>query len=810
MLIKYSINKDLSKFEKLLTKSLRKWGSKMQKRITSFMVSLVLVVGLLMPIGDISKVYAASEKLEQALQWAISIANDNRHGYSQSNRWGNPDYDCSSFVISALKAAGYDVGGATYTQNMRSSLTPRGFTWIPWSQIGGEVNLRRGDILLNDSSNTSKQHTEFYLGNGKNVGAHQNYGYPAAGDQTGKEISVSGYYNHPWTGVLRENGSVSDTCNCSTDFAGNYIVTTNQYPLTMRSGHGTGYAQIIAIPRGEQVYVSKADGTWAHVEWNGYKGYCSMQYLTKVQSVSAPTIHAWMSDTGMGSSPSIYRTGKSYYLCYELTDPQTGKRFNEVADANYTVTETIYKPDGSVAFSHSYDNSDNNWISHTPNEAGTYRGKVAISGDYIGDVEVSFEVKQHVASLHGWFSDNKMGEEVQECQKGTMYYLCYRIIDKETGELSSDFDDSDYSITETIYKPDGSIGHTYTYQNKKDNWIGYRFDQEGTYKGVITFTLGDYTAELKTESVVGHSHKYISNITKEPSCTQEGRKTYQCVCGESYIESIEKTGHFWDDGPITKAPTAKEQGTRTYTCHSCGEVRMEQIPATGQKDDNMDEDNTDQDSDDDTDQDSNNNMGKEEPEILEVGDLVEDSSGAATYEVISVNGTAVCVEYVESENAKDTTIKIPAKIITEGGVICKVTSISRGAFQNNRRVKKIVVGSNVKVIGDKAFYGCKNLSTVSLCKNVSTIGLGAFGGCVKLKNLTLPSKVAQIGSNAFYGCRQLKKLQIKTTKLTAKKLGKKAFRGLSIKTVIQVPKSKLRIYKNLFRQRGLSSRNKVR
>ena len=74
------------------------------------MVSLVLVVGLLMPIGEISKVYAASEKLEQALQWAISIANDNRHGYSQSNRWGNPDYDCSSFVISALKAAGYDVG----------------------------------------------------------------------------------------------------------------------------------------------------------------------------------------------------------------------------------------------------------------------------------------------------------------------------------------------------------------------------------------------------------------------------------------------------------------------------------------------------------------------------------------------------------------------------------------------------------------------------------------------------------------------------------------------------------------------------
>ena len=90
----------------------------------------------------------------------------NRSFYTcQCNRWGNPDYDCSSFVISALKAAGFDVGGATYTQNMRSELTTRGFTWIPWSQIGSAANLRRGDILLNNSSITSRQHTEFYLGN---------------------------------------------------------------------------------------------------------------------------------------------------------------------------------------------------------------------------------------------------------------------------------------------------------------------------------------------------------------------------------------------------------------------------------------------------------------------------------------------------------------------------------------------------------------------------------------------------------------------------------------------------------------------
>ena len=139
-----------------------------------------------------------------------------------------------------------------------------------------------------------------------------------------------------------------------------------------------------------------------------------------------------------------------------------------------------------------------------------------------------------------------------------------------------------------------------------------------------------------------------------------------------------------------------------------------------------------------------------------------------------------------------------------------MTSVSKGAFQNNKKLKKVVVGSNVKTIGDKAFYGCKNLGTVTLGKNVSSIGTSAFMGCTKIKSLCLPSKVTQIGPNAFYGCKALKKLDIKSAKLTARSLGKKAFRGLPDRTVIQVPKSKVRTYKKLFRQRGLSSRNKVR
>lgn len=67
----------------------------------------------------LTSVSALDSRIENALQWAVNIANVNIHGYSWDGRWG-PDYDCSSLVISAFKNAGFNVGSATYTGNMRT------------------------------------------------------------------------------------------------------------------------------------------------------------------------------------------------------------------------------------------------------------------------------------------------------------------------------------------------------------------------------------------------------------------------------------------------------------------------------------------------------------------------------------------------------------------------------------------------------------------------------------------------------------------------------------------------------------------
>lgn len=143
--------------------------------------------------------------VEGAVRWAINIANDNSHGYDQRNRWGNPDYDCSALVISAFQQAGIPLksAGANYTGNIYDAARSIGF-----ADVTGGVNranadgMRRGDILLSRG-----HHTAIYIGNGQVVQASSNEhggitgGQP--GDQNGREIWVTRYYNFPWTDVLR-------------------------------------------------------------------------------------------------------------------------------------------------------------------------------------------------------------------------------------------------------------------------------------------------------------------------------------------------------------------------------------------------------------------------------------------------------------------------------------------------------------------------------------------------------------------------------------------------------------------------------
>lgn len=151
----------------------------------------------------LAQIMAGGADVESYMKWAEKIAADNSHGYSQASRDGNPDYDCSSFVAGALKAAGFDVGEGYFTTATEPSLLRKaGFTEMAYK----EDALERGDILW--IRNGTRNHTEFYCGNGKTIGAHSSHGNTAPGDQNGNEISVIAN-NGNWEKIFRAPAAAS-------------------------------------------------------------------------------------------------------------------------------------------------------------------------------------------------------------------------------------------------------------------------------------------------------------------------------------------------------------------------------------------------------------------------------------------------------------------------------------------------------------------------------------------------------------------------------------------------------------------------
>lgn len=121
---------------------------------------------------------------------------------------------------------------------------------------------------------------------------------------------------------------------------------------------------------------------------------------------------------------------------------------------------------------------------------------------------------------------------------------------------------------------------------------------------------------------------------------------------------------------------------------------------------------------------------------------------------------------------------------------------------------------SITEIGSKAFSKCQKLKQITIAGRVNYIGVNAFKGCSSLRKVIIGPNVKSIGKKAFYNCSKLVLVQIQSDKLTAKTVGKDAFKKAGCKNYrklkVEVHKKKYNLYKKILKKKGLSSKAKIR
>ena len=104
----------------------------------------------------------------------------------------------------------------------------------------------------------------------------------------------------------------------------------------------------------------------------------------------------------------------------------------------------------------------------------------------------------------------------------------------------------------------------------------------GTFKEM---TINSLTVSAADPNA--HYHHYVSEVTKEATCTEEGEITYTCTATngtcdkKTYTEVIPKKAHSYGNWVIEKEATETETGLKRHTCTVCGSYETDIIPIKG-------------------------------------------------------------------------------------------------------------------------------------------------------------------------------------------------------------------------------------
>ena len=336
-----------------------------------------------------------------------------------------------------------------------------------------------------------------------------------------------------------------------------------------------------------------------------------------------------------------------------------------------------------------------------------------------------------------------------------------------------------------------------------------------TESGIMLYTCKDNDDSYEEEiPATGHQHTELRNVS-EATCAQEGYTgdTYCKDCGTklSLGEAIAKTDHTWDAGKITKAATDTESGIKTYTCTKCNTTRTEEIPATGEHP-NIEI------------------RGAKSATCLEegyTGDTYCKDCGiklsSGTVIPSTGHGTKITkfvkeATYTQEGYTGDIYCQDCGALLEEGRVLAKLEQPKQKAIPgevindkaSNGVYKVLADGRSVvfvkQIVQSKAVKIPDTISINGTVYAVTGISANAFKNNQLLKTAVIGSNVRKIGKQAFYNCKSLKTITIRTSMLTKKNVGAKAFKGTYKKIKVKVPAKQFKTYKKFFKSKGMSKK----